>query len=63
MWPRKSKKDLEAHKALFLAERHLEEVQSRRGEVDDIVAKSVGVRHQNHFAQHFIKLLEGGRAS
>lgn len=60
MWPRRKTIDPEAGKALFMAERHLAEVKSRRPEVDEIVAKSVESRTQNHFAQHFIKLLGGG---
>lgn len=61
MWPRKTKKNPEAKKALFMAERHRAEVYDRAEEVKAVVAETVEIRRQNHFAQSFKHLLEGGK--
>lgn len=63
MWfiRRKPKPDMESQKALYLAEKHLEQVKAREPEVQKVVEASREFRRRNHFAEDLTALIKGGK--
>lgn len=55
--------DVDSHKALYLAEKHLQDVQARQPEVQRIVNQTVSLRQANHFAEQLTALLKGGKTA
>lgn len=58
---RKGNPELESKKALYLAKKHLQEVQARGPEVREVVEKTVSFREANHFAEQLTALMRGGK--